>query len=52
MVTHVKEIPNTKLLVFLHYTNAYSVKMEILDVSKKAQIKKIYSHEAVPFGNI
>ena len=41
--THVKEIPNTKLLVSLYHNCYKSTNMEIFDISKKDQPKKIYS---------
>jgi hypothetical protein len=42
--THVKEIPNTKLLVSLHYGYYQnSANMEIFDISKKGKANKIYS---------
>ncbi len=40
---HVKEIPNTKLLVSLHHYFAKSANMEIFDISKKGKANKIYS---------
>ena len=50
--THVKEIPNTKLLVSLHHNWENSANMEILDISKKGQAKKIYSLEEVSGGKV
>ena len=41
--THVKEIPNTKLLVSLHHNREKSANLEIYDISNKAHIRKIYS---------
>ena len=41
--TYVKEIPNTKLLVSLHHDWEKSANMAIFDISKKDQIKEIYS---------
>ena len=38
-----KEIPNTKLLVSLHHDFFGSANMSIFDISKKDQIKEIYS---------
>ena len=49
--THVKEIPNSKLLVSLHHDCDRSANMEIFDVSKKNHIEKIYSHQDVLGGN-
>mgnify|MGYP000889969115 FL=1 len=43
--THVKEIPNTKLLVSLHHNLEKAAGLEIFDISKKDQINKIYSFE-------
>ena len=41
--THVKEIPNTKLLVSLHHSYDKSANMAVFDISKKDHIKEIYS---------
>ena len=41
--THVKEIPNTKLLVSLHHNWEKPANMAVFDISKKDQIKEIYS---------
>mgnify|MGYP000880086214 FL=1 len=38
-----KEIPNTKLLVSLHHNYENSANMSIFDISKKDQIKEIFS---------
>ena len=38
-----KEIPNTKLLVSLHLNPRESANMSVFDISKKSQIKEIYS---------
>ena len=51
--THVKEIPNTKLLVSLyHYNYHESANMSVFDNSKKNQIKEIYSLGEVSGGSI
>ena len=38
-----KEIPSTKLLVSLHHSYYRSANMAVFDISKKDQIKEIYS---------
>ncbi len=38
-----KEIPNTKLIVSLHHICDEAANLEIFDISKKGQAKKIYS---------
>ena len=48
--THVKEIPNTNLLVSLHHNYLKSASMEVLDISKKGEAKKIYSLGEVSGG--
>ena len=40
---HVKEIPNTKLLVSLSHNYNTSANIAVFDISKKDQIKEIYS---------
>ena len=47
-----KEISNTKLLVSLHHNYEKSVNMTIFDISKKNQIKEIYSLGEVSGGRI
>ena len=47
-----KEIPNTKLLVSLHYNHDRSANMSVFDISKKDQIKEIYSLGEVSGGTI
>ena len=42
--THVKEIPNTRLLVSLNHKYNQSANMAIFDISKKVA-KRIYSFE-------
>ena len=45
-----KEIPNAKLLVSLHHTDDvtdHSANMAVFDISKKDQIKEIYSYSVV-----
>ena len=49
--THVKEIPNTTLLMSLHHNYEESAKLEIFDISRKDQINKIYSFEEVRGGD-
>lgn len=44
---HIKEIPHTKLLISLDYAS-----MEIFDISKSKQIRKLYSFEEVLGGII
>ena len=50
--THVKEIANTGLLVSVHHTSRNSANLELFDVSRKGQAKKIYSFEEVFRGLI
>ena len=50
--THVKEIPNTKLLVSLYHYSNDAVNMAVFDISKKDQIKEIYSLGEVSGGRI
>ena len=47
---HVKEIPNTRYLVSLHHSYKNAAYMEIFDISKKGQAKKIYTHEKLSGG--
>ncbi len=49
--THVKEISNSSLLVSLHYNYLKSANMEIFDISKKGEAKKIYSLGEVSGSN-
>ena len=49
---HVKEIPNTSLLVSLHHNRQTSANMEVLDISKNEEAKKIYSLGEVFGGNL
>ena len=49
-LTHVKEIPNTKLLVSLNHNYLKSANMAIFDLSWQVP-KKIYSFEGVSGGN-
>ena len=41
--THVKEIPNTKPLASLNQNRSHSANMIVFDISKKDQVKEIYS---------
>ena len=50
--THVKEIPNTELVVSLHHNYEESANMSVFDISKKDQIKEIYSLGEVSGGSI
>ncbi len=50
--THIKEIPNTKLLVSLHHNKTESANMEIFDVLKKGRARKIYSLGEVSGGKL
>ena len=47
-----KEIPNTKLLVSLHHKMEKSANLAVVDISKKIQIKEIYSLGEVSEGRI
>ena len=40
---HLKEIPNTELLVSLNHIENGSSEMAIFDVSRKDEVKKIFS---------
>ena len=48
--THVKEIPNSNLIVSLYHDIDASGKMEIFDISKRGKVKKIYSFGIVYGG--
>jgi len=48
--SHVKEIPNTKLLVSLDHRMNTSARMAIYDISKQGKINKVYSLGDVPGG--
>ena len=50
--THIRGIANTKLLVSLHHKWDKSANMEIFDISKKAQAKKIYTLGEVSGGKM
>ncbi len=50
--THVKEIPNTKLLVSLNHNCKKSANMELFGISKKGEAKKIYSLGEVSGGKL
>ena len=50
--THVKEIANTGLLVSLHHNYNQSANLEVFDVSRKGQTKKIYSFEEISGSRI
>ena len=46
-----KEIPNTKFLISLHHNSDKSASMAVFDISKKDQIKEIYSLGEVSGGS-
>ena len=48
--THVKEIPNTRLLVSVHHCWDTSAKLKVFDVSRKGQRKSIFLSEEVLGG--
>lgn len=50
--THIKEIPNTTLLVSLHNSYNKAANLEIVDIPKKGFVRKIYSFEEVIGCNI
>ena len=50
--THVKEIPNTKLLVSLQHNWEKAANLEIFDISKKDRINNIYSFGEVSGSSI
>lgn len=45
--SHLKEIPNTKLLVSLQQNWSKSAKIGIFDISAKGKAKQIYAFEEV-----
>ena len=47
-----KEIANTGLLVSVNHNERYSSNLEVFDVSRKEQVRKIYSFEEVSGCNI
>ena len=47
-----KEFANTGLLVSLHHDWNSSANLEVFDVSRKGQVKKIYSFEEVSDSSI
>ena len=47
-----KEITNAKLLVSVHHSWNKSASLKVFDVSRKGQVRKIYSFEEVPGGKI
>ena len=49
---HLKEIPETRLLVSLHCSYYQSANMEVFDISNKGKIKTIYSFEEAIGSNI
>jgi len=48
----VKEIANTGLLVSVHHCSSKSANLEVFDVSRKGQTKKIYSATEVSGSRI
>ena len=50
--THVKEIPGTKLFISLNHLPIKFAIMEIFDISKQDEEKKIYSTGDILGGNI
>ena len=48
----VKEIANTGLLVSINHCSSVSANLEVFDVSRKEQVRKIYSFEEVSGGRI
>ena len=47
-----KEVANTGLLVSVHHSNDKSANLEVFDVSRKGQARRIYSFEEVSGGRI
>ena len=47
-----KEVANTGLLVSIHHSNEESANLEVFDVSRKGQARKIYSFEEVSGSRI
>lgn len=45
--THIKEIPNTGLLVSLGHRWKTSAGMEIFDISKKGSARRVYAFEEI-----
>lgn len=50
--THVKEVPNSSLLISLHNNCDESANMEIFDISEKGHAKKVYAFEEALGGNM
>lgn len=50
--THVKEVTNTRLLVSVNYQWDQSAHLEVFDVSRKGQVKKLYSFEEISGSKI
>ena len=50
--THVKEVANTGFLVSVSHLVYASANLEVFDVSRKGQAKKIFSFEEVSGGRI
>ena len=48
--THVKQIPNSNLLVSLHHCWDISANMEIFDIAQNGYVRKIYSFEETSGG--
>ena len=48
--THVKEIPNTKLLISLQHSYQKCAKFKMFDISKKGVAKTVYTFEEVLGG--
>ena len=51
-MSQVKEIKNTGLLVSVHHNWSVSANLEVFDVSRKGQARKIYSFEEVSGSRI
>ena len=49
--THVKEIPNTKLLASLNQHISMSANIAIFDLSRESKPRRIYLFEEVRSGN-
>ena len=41
--THVREVPNTKLLVSLHHRDDETANMAVYDISRQDKINEVYS---------
>ena len=50
--SHLREIPNTQLVVSLKHHYDKGANMKVFDISKKGKSRNIYTYEEVPGSNI